>query len=78
MVCEVCSTDRTDDELRVLDYPRWVAAEVPCLNCGGLLSRGLPVLDCTEELLNAQLPFYGELKLDRTFVAASAIGQFNA
>ena len=50
MVCEVCSTDRTDDELRVLDYPRWAAAEVPCLNCGGLIEREnarlcLPVLD---------------------------------
>ena len=39
MVCEVCSVDRTEDELRILDYPRWAAAEVPCLNCGGLLER---------------------------------------
>lgn len=50
MVCEVCSTDRTDEELRILDYPRWVSAEVPCLNCGGLSELAdarvcLPVLD---------------------------------
>lgn len=36
MVCEVCSVDRSreDGELVILDYPRFLAAECPCPNCG--------------------------------------------
>lgn len=44
MVCEVCSVDRTEDgdELVILDYPRYLAAESPCLNCGSGAPREKP------------------------------------
>lgn len=43
MVCEVCSVDRSDEsgELVILDYPRYLAAECPCPNCGS----GAPRVD---------------------------------
>ena len=35
MVCEVCSIDRTNEgELVIRDYPRYIASECPCPNCG--------------------------------------------
>lgn len=35
MVCDVCSVDRTNEgELVILDFPRFVASEIPCPNCG--------------------------------------------
>ena len=36
MVCEVCGVDRSDEsgELVILDYPRFMAADCPSLNCG--------------------------------------------
>lgn len=38
MVCEVCSIDRSDDDgdSVILDYPRFLASEQPCPNCGGV------------------------------------------
>lgn len=43
MVCEVCSVDRTNEgELVILDYPRYLASESPCLNCGSGAPRQLP------------------------------------
>lgn len=36
MVCEVCSVDRSygDGVLVILDYPRFLECDSPCLNCG--------------------------------------------
>ena len=41
MVCEVCSIDRSDDDgdSVILDYPRFLASEQPCPNCGGVGSE---------------------------------------
>ena len=49
---------------------------VPVFDAG----HGCPplLLDCTEMLLMPNSLFWWELELDRTFEAASAVGQFNA
>lgn len=41
MVCEVCSVDRSDEdgELIILDYPRYLASENPCPNCGSVVTE---------------------------------------
>jgi hypothetical protein len=45
MVCEVCSVDRSDDgELVILDYPRYIASDSPCPNCGGGVPRAKSVV----------------------------------
>ena len=46
MVCEVCSVDqRENGEIVILDYPRYLAAETPCLNCGSGVERAkIPML----------------------------------
>lgn len=46
MVCEVCSVDRTiDGELVILDFPRYIAAESHCPNCGSGVERAkVPML----------------------------------
>lgn len=33
MVCEVCTRDHTEVEIRVLDYRRFQRASEPCPNC---------------------------------------------
>lgn len=46
MVCEVCSVDRRENgEIVILDYPRYLAAETPCPNCGSGAERAkVPML----------------------------------
>lgn len=43
MVCAVCSIERRENgELKILDYPRFLAADIPCPNCGSGAPREKP------------------------------------